>query len=230
MLTEIVEPSSNISPVPPAEGREAKTAAARRAAMHGEVPVLGRDTQANQTNWVTTGFMVAFHLLAVAALFMFTWKAFFCFPVLWYASKYGHRHGISPSADTSRLPDAEVGGVLHVRWRDAVARGWADFLGGYPSRSPSALRTMPAIRTPPMRVAGGRTSVGSSPAISLHPRPRMLARYAPDLARDVPGVAEQISLGSHDRRRLGAAGVRRMALPHVGHFLRVTLGCIPRGW
>jgi fatty-acid desaturase len=54
--------------------------------MHGDVPVLGRDTQANRTNWLTTGFMVAFHLLAVAALFMFTWKAFFCFIGLWVLS------------------------------------------------------------------------------------------------------------------------------------------------
>ena len=77
MLTEIVEPSPNISPVTPDEIPETKTAAARRAAMNGEVPVLGRDTQANQTNWLTTGFMVAFHVLAVVALFMFTWKAFF---------------------------------------------------------------------------------------------------------------------------------------------------------
>ena len=32
---------------------------------NSDVPVLGRDTQANKTNWVTTSFMVAFHVLAV---------------------------------------------------------------------------------------------------------------------------------------------------------------------
>jgi sn-1 stearoyl-lipid 9-desaturase len=31
----------------------------------------------DQINWVTTFFMVAFHLGAVAALFFFTWKALF---------------------------------------------------------------------------------------------------------------------------------------------------------
>ncbi len=28
-------------------------------------------------NWITTGFMVAFHIGALAALFFFSWKAFF---------------------------------------------------------------------------------------------------------------------------------------------------------
>src|SRR5665213_714989 len=93
MLTEIVEPSPSFPVVAPAESGEPRTRTdprtdprtdhAQRAQKHSDVPALGRDTQANKTNWVTTGFMVAFHLLAVAALFMFTWKAFFCFLVLW---------------------------------------------------------------------------------------------------------------------------------------------------
>jgi fatty-acid desaturase len=83
MSTELVEPSSTISFVPAVETCEEKAAAARPAKKHSDVPVLGRDTQANQTNWVTTGFMVAFHVLAVVALFMFTWKGLFCFIGLW---------------------------------------------------------------------------------------------------------------------------------------------------
>ena len=81
MLTEIVEPSSTISFVPAETARKSREP--RRAQKHSDVPVLGRGTQAHQTNWVTTGFMVAFHVLAVVALFMFTWKAFFCFLGLW---------------------------------------------------------------------------------------------------------------------------------------------------
>src|ERR1700734_4345992 len=83
MSTELIEPSTTSSLLPAAETGEEKTAAARPTKKHGDVPVLGRDTQANQTNWVTTGFMVAFHVLAVAALFMFTWKGLFCFIGLW---------------------------------------------------------------------------------------------------------------------------------------------------
>src|SRR5438067_4692431 len=35
-------------------------------------------------NWVTSIFMVLFHIGAVAALFFFTWKAFFVFLALWW--------------------------------------------------------------------------------------------------------------------------------------------------
>jgi fatty-acid desaturase len=83
MSTELVEPSTTISFVPAAETCEEKAAVGRPAKKHNDVPVLGRDTQANQTNWVTTSFMVAFHVLAVVALFMFTWKGLFCFIGLW---------------------------------------------------------------------------------------------------------------------------------------------------
>jgi fatty-acid desaturase len=83
MSTELIEPSTTLSFVPAVETVAENPAVARPAKKYTDVPVLGRDTQANQTNWVTTGFMVAFHVLAVAALFMFTWKALFCFIVLW---------------------------------------------------------------------------------------------------------------------------------------------------
>jgi fatty-acid desaturase len=48
----------------------AGTATARPA-----LPQLGRATQKEQRNWVTTIFMAAFHVGALAALFFFSWKA-----------------------------------------------------------------------------------------------------------------------------------------------------------
>ncbi len=42
MSTELIEPSTTISFVPEAETSEAKTAAARPAKKHSDVPVLGR--------------------------------------------------------------------------------------------------------------------------------------------------------------------------------------------
>jgi stearoyl-CoA desaturase (delta-9 desaturase) len=86
MLTEIVEPCSTATIVAPAEAADRRTDKPRRMQPHSDVPVLGRDTQANKTNWVTTSFMSAFHVLALVALFMFTWKAFFCFLGLWVVS------------------------------------------------------------------------------------------------------------------------------------------------
>src|ERR1700690_2662709 len=37
-------------------------------------------------NWVTASFMLIFHLGAIAALFFFTWKAFFVAVFLWWVS------------------------------------------------------------------------------------------------------------------------------------------------
>src|SRR6201996_5347114 len=86
MLTDIVEPSPTSTIVAPGVTEDRRTGRPSRVRTHGNVPVLGRGTQANKTNWMTTGFMVAFHVLAVVALFMFTWKAFFCFLGLWVVS------------------------------------------------------------------------------------------------------------------------------------------------
>ncbi len=38
----------------------------------------------DQINWVTAIFMILFHLGAIAALFFFTWKAFFLAIILWW--------------------------------------------------------------------------------------------------------------------------------------------------
>ena len=40
----------------------------------------------NEINWVTASFMTAFHIGAVAALFFFTWQAFFLAMALWWIS------------------------------------------------------------------------------------------------------------------------------------------------
>src|SRR6201997_1556832 len=38
----------------------------------------------NEVNWVTASFMMLFHLGAIAALFFFTWKAFFVAAFFWW--------------------------------------------------------------------------------------------------------------------------------------------------
>jgi stearoyl-CoA desaturase (delta-9 desaturase) len=55
--------------------------------MMTELEVLKkRQAAADEVNWVTAGFMMAFHIGAVAALFFFTWKAFFVAAFLWWVS------------------------------------------------------------------------------------------------------------------------------------------------
>ena len=43
-----------------------------------------RPAARDEINWVTASFMMLFHLGAIAALFFFTWKAFFVAVVLWW--------------------------------------------------------------------------------------------------------------------------------------------------
>ena len=45
-----------------------------------------RQPSETEVNWVTTGFMVAFHLGAIAALFFFSWKAVLISAFLWWIS------------------------------------------------------------------------------------------------------------------------------------------------
>ncbi len=86
MLTEIEQSSSTPSTSPtigiaPVESH--RTRPAHHTPESG-VLMLGRSAPSSQDrNWVTTSFMTIFHVLAVAALFMFTWKAFLCFVALW---------------------------------------------------------------------------------------------------------------------------------------------------
>jgi fatty-acid desaturase len=48
-----------------------------------QVPVLGRAAQGDTRNWLTTSFMVAFHVGALIALFMFSWSALAVFVATW---------------------------------------------------------------------------------------------------------------------------------------------------
>ena len=50
-----------------------------------ELEAIGRNHAGDdQINWVTAIFMFLFHAGAVAALFFFTWKAFFVACFLWW--------------------------------------------------------------------------------------------------------------------------------------------------
>src|ERR1700760_1185206 len=47
------------------------------------LPIVEREPKTKKINWTTTLFMVAFHVGAVAALFMFSWKALIVSVVLY---------------------------------------------------------------------------------------------------------------------------------------------------
>lgn len=67
--------SASISP-PPAEPPSVASQPRFVARAHPakELPKLGREHQGGSVSWITTIFMVIFHVLAVTALFFFSWK------------------------------------------------------------------------------------------------------------------------------------------------------------
>ena len=70
--------------------------------------------------WVTTFIIVAFHIGALAALFLFSWKAFLGGHVS-MVGRWGSgcRRRISQTSYASRLQNSEVGGIFSNRLRHA---------------------------------------------------------------------------------------------------------------
>src|SRR5215469_45691 len=54
--------------------------------MHVKIESPDRSYRDRKINWITGSIMLGFHVGAVAALFFFTWKAFFAAAVLWWIS------------------------------------------------------------------------------------------------------------------------------------------------
>jgi fatty-acid desaturase len=65
------------------DSSSAASPAARKRVAAEQGPTLGRAAQSSRRNWVTTLFVAAFHIGAVAALFFFSWKGLAAAVVLW---------------------------------------------------------------------------------------------------------------------------------------------------
>ncbi len=81
MLVELAENPAAVAAHPCRDSLTRRRVAASR---HPVMPKLGRKAQGGKLSRITTTFMVLFHIGAVAALFMFSWKALACFVVLWF--------------------------------------------------------------------------------------------------------------------------------------------------
>ena len=74
----------------------------------------------NGINWTSVAAFVVFHAAAVAALFFFTWPAFFVAVALyWISLSLGIGMGYPPAVDSSFLRAEEVDRVLPDSLRDA---------------------------------------------------------------------------------------------------------------
>jgi fatty-acid desaturase len=164
---------------------ESQTPAARRlAAAQKDQVALGRAAQGGSISVVTTIFMVLFHIGAIAALFMFSWKALICSAVLWlYASNIG------------------IGMCYHrlLTHRGYKVPKWLEYF--MTIGATLSLEGGPIFWVATHRVHHQHSDHEGDPhtpteggwwahmgwiisGVSIHSETAMLARYAPDLARD----------------------------------------------
>jgi stearoyl-CoA desaturase (delta-9 desaturase) len=224
LLEEFPVEGIRVEAVPsPASSLQQKAAASR--ASGSVLPTLGRAAQGGQTNWITTGFMAAFHLLAIAALFVFTWKAFLCAAVLWilainmgigmgYHRLLTHRGYVAPKwieyflavCGTLSLEGGPIFWVathrLHHQLSDRPGDPHTPHDGGWWAH------------------AGWILS-----GAALHHQTALMARFAPDLAKD----RFHVLLSKYHYVPLTAVGLILLAVGGWrcvlwGIFLRVTLG------
>jgi stearoyl-CoA desaturase (delta-9 desaturase) len=221
MLTEIVETPTAV----PSPTDERKIHATPRVSKHADVPVLGRGSQAHRTNWLTTGFMVAFHVLAVVALFMFTWKAFFCFLGLWFV-------GINMGIGMGYHRLLTHRGYRVPKWLEYVLSICGTLaLEGGPIFWVATHRVHHQLsdhegdpHTP--SDGGWWAHVGwILSGDALHHETALMARYAPDLAKD----RFQVWLSKYHYVPMIVVGLALLAFGGWscvmwGIFLRVTLG------
>lgn len=200
----------------------AATGAARPA---NKIPALGRAAQGGRLSTITTIFMVLFHIGAVAALFMFSWTALICTIVLWvWASNIG------------------IGMCYHrlLTHRGYKTYKWVEYLMAIGATL--SLEGGPIFWVATHRVHHQLSDHEGDPhtpndggwwahmgwilcGASMHAETAMLARYAPDLARD----KFYLWLSKYHWVPMVVVGLALLAIggwPAVmwGIFLRVTLG------
>jgi fatty-acid desaturase len=186
---------------------------------------LGRAAQSGSISVITTIFMVIFHIGAVAALFMFSWKALICTAVLWvYASNLG------------------IGMCYHrlLTHRGYKVPKWVEYF--MTIGATLSLEGGPIFWVATHRVHHQLSDHEGDPhtpkeggwwahmgwiisGVSMHAETAMLARYAPDLARD----KFHVWLSKYHWVPMVVVGLALLAIGGWscvmwGIFLRVTLG------
>jgi hypothetical protein len=173
--------------IPAPESSPLRTAARRQAGT--EVPKLGRATQGGSISWVTSIFMVIFHILAITALFFFTWKGAIALVVLYVLSI-----NVGIGMCYHRLLTHR--GYKVPRWLEhtlAVAYAQRRYiLGAY---GLDYERTEPACRNCDDEPLRSRSRQGSVLCLAL-----------------------EVSLGITRSCRAGTAGLGRLASGFVGYF------------
>jgi len=197
----------------------------QRYAPKVEVPTLGRAAQSGKTSWITAVFMVAFHIGAIAALFFFSWGAVITAAILYvFAINMGIGMGYH------RLLTHR--GYKTPKWVEYFLTVCATLsLEGGPIFWVATHRVHHQLSDktgdPHTPTEGGWWAhLGwILSGESLHAQTVMLARYAPDLAKD----RFYVWLSKYHWIPLTLVGIGLLAIGGWtwvlwGIFFRVTLG------
>ena len=140
--------------------------------------------QDKSINWITSIFMVLFHIGAVAALFMFSWKALFVGLFLyWIAGSFGIGLGYHRLLTHRGFKCPKWFEYFLTSLRDAGAGRRADFLGGHAPRASSAHRQAGRSAQPARWRLLGAHGLDHERRI-LHNKLQELLPYVPDLRKD----------------------------------------------
>ena len=179
----------------------------------------------NEVNWITASFMMLFHIGAIAALFFFTWKAFFVAAFFWWlATSVGIGMCYHRLLTHRGYKDYQVARIHDDGLRHARIEGGPIFWGGHAPYPPSALRPgrRPALSHRRKMVgAYGLDCVGESmhhdttTLLALRPRPRQ---------RQISRLDHEISLRSDQRPRRNSSRHRRNSIRPLGNFWRTITG------
>lgn len=231
---EVIEQNPGTSPVAsrvagPTAGRDPRLGLTQDELVGAKyvapVPTMCKAEKARGINWITSIFMVIFHVLAVVALFMFTWKGLFAAVVLYVLAI-----NVGIGMGYHRLLTHR--GYKVPRWLEYVIATCATL----------ALEGGPIFWVATHRVHHQHSDREGDPhspnegtwwshmgwivtGQSLHAETAVLSRYAPDLSRD----KFHVWLSKYHWVPLTTVGLGLLAwggwkVVLWGIFLRVTLG------
>ena len=131
--------------------------------MTQSLEILKKKSKNNdEINWVTAIFMGLFHVGAIAALFFFTWKAFFVSMFLWWVSgSLGIGMGYHRLLTHRGYKTPKWVEYFSDHLRHAGARRRTDFLGGHAPHPSSIFRSGRRSAFARATASGGRTWAGS---------------------------------------------------------------------
>ena len=185
--------------------------------------------QDKRINWITSGFMVAFHIGAIAALFMFSWKALFVGSSLyWVAGSFGIGLGYHRLLTHRGFKCPKWFEYFLTVCAHAGARRRSDFLGGHAPRASSADRQARRSAQPARRRLLGAHGLDHERRGPAQQSIEACCPTFPIFAKTSSTLDQRVALGSDGSGRPDPAGHRRLEVWCSGESSCAPYSCCTR--